>query len=251
VRGHVYRRGKTWTYIVDVGHDTTGRRRQTSKGGFPTKKEAQAALNVAINSLQQGTYVEPTAITVDQFLEERRLPAARGTIRPTTYSSYEMHVRCYLAPAFGRRLRLQQVNPLAINAFYDELLRGWNGRAVLSPASVCRIHATLHRALRDAVRWQLIVRNPAGVADPPRARRPEMKVWTPAQLHVFLSEAADDCHYTRWLFYILTGARRGRLPPSVGPTSIWRREQQPYDEASCPLITVWSLANPRPNAVGA
>jgi integrase len=208
VRGHVYRRGETWTYVVDVGHDATGRRRQTSKGGFPTKKEAQTALNVAINALQQGTYVEPTAITVDHFLRDRWLPAAKGTIRPTTYSSYEMHVRCYLAPAFGH-LRLQQVTPLAINAFYGELLKGWNGRAALSPATVRRIHATLHRALRDAVRWQLIVRNPAGAADPPRARRPDMKVWTPAQLHVFLSDAADDRHFTLWLFYILTGVRRG------------------------------------------
>ncbi len=207
MRGHVYRRGETWTYVVDIGHDTTGRRRQTSKGGFPTKKEAQAALNVALNSLQQGTYVEPTAITVDHFLKERWLPAVTGTIRPTTYSSYAMHVRCYLAPAFGR-LRLQHITPLAINTFYAELLHGWNGRAILSPATVRRIHATLHRALRDAVRWQLILRNPAGAADPPRARRPEMRVWTPAQLHVFLGDAAGDRHYL-WLFYILTGVRRG------------------------------------------
>lgn len=53
----VYRRGETWTYVVDIGHDATGRRRQTSKGRFSTKKEAQGALNVAVNSLQQGTYV--------------------------------------------------------------------------------------------------------------------------------------------------------------------------------------------------
>jgi integrase len=208
MRGHVYRRAQTWTYVVDIGHDATGRRRQTSKGGFPTKKDAQAALNVALNSLQQGTYVEPTAITVDHFLRDRWLPAAKTTIRPTTYSSYEIHVRVYLVPAFGH-LRLPQITPLAINAFYGELLKGWNGRAALSPASVRRIHATLHRALRDAVRWQLIVRNQAGAADPPRAGRPEMKVWTPAQLHIFLTEAADDRFYTLWLFYILTGVRRG------------------------------------------
>jgi hypothetical protein len=164
VRGHVYRRGETWTYVVDIGHDATGRRRQTSKGGFPTKKDAQAALNVALNSLQQGTFVEPTAITVEYFLTDRWLPAAKTTIRPTTYSSYEIHVRVYLVPAFGH-LRQPQLSPLAINAFYGELLQGWNGRAALSPASVRRIHATLHRALRDAVRWQLVVRNQAGAAD--------------------------------------------------------------------------------------
>jgi integrase len=233
VRGHVYRRGETWTYVVDIGHDATGRRRQTSKGGFPTKKDAQAALNVALNSLQQGTYVEPTTITVDHFLRDKWLPAAKTTIRPTTYSSYEIHVRVYLGPAFGH-LRLHQITPLAINAFYGELLKGWNGRAVLSPASVRRIHATLHRALRDAVRWQLMARNPAGAADPPRARRPEMKVWTPAQLHIFLADAAGDRYYTLWLFYILTGVRRGEALALRWSDVDLEAGTAAYDEASSP-----------------
>ncbi len=151
---------------------------------------------------------EPAEIIVARFLRETWLPAARATIRPTTYSSYEMHVRCYLVPAFGH-LRLQQLTAPAINGFYGELLQGWNGRPVLSAATVRRIHATLHRALRDAVRWELMVRNPAGAADPPRARRPEIKVWSAAQLQVFLRDAAGDRHYDLWLFYILTGMHRG------------------------------------------
>jgi integrase len=149
-----------------------------------------------------------SAVSVNHFLREIWLPAARGTIRPTTYCSYEMHVRCYLAPAFGH-LALEQVTAPAINAFYGQLLRGWNGRAVLSDSTVRRIHATWHRALRDAVRWELLARNPAAAADPPRARRPEMTVWSTDQWRVFLGDAAGDRLYTLWLFYILTGVRRG------------------------------------------
>ncbi len=148
------------------------------------------------------------ALSVESFLRETWLPVARGTIRPTTYSSYEMHVRCYLVPAFGP-LSLEQLTPLDISRFYGELIQGWNGRTVLSPATVRRVHATLHRALRDAVRWQLIARNPAATADPPRARRPEINVWTPHQLQIFLRDASGDRHFTLWLFYILTGVRRG------------------------------------------
>jgi len=36
-----------------------------------------------------------------------------------------------------------------------------------------------------------------------------MKVWTPDQPHIFLADAAGDRYYTLWLFYILTGVRRG------------------------------------------
>ena len=208
MRGHLYRRGETWTYVVDTGRDPSGRRRQKSKGGFRTKKDAQLALNSAMHALQQGAYVEPTKATVADFLRTTWLPAAKGTLRPTAFSSYEMHVRCYLTPAFGH-LQLQQLTPAVINAFYASLREGWNGRRSLSPASVRRVHATLHRALRDAVRWQLIARNPATGADPPKARRPEMRIWTPEQLRKFLQGTHDDRHYAQWLFYVLTGVRRG------------------------------------------
>ena len=161
-----------------------------------------------MHALQQGAYVEPTKATVADFLRTTWLPAAKGTLRPTAFSSYEMHVRCYLTPAFGH-LQLQQLTPAVINAFYASLREGWNGRRSLSPASVRRVHATLHRALRDAVRWQLIARNPATGADPPKARRPEMRIRTPEQLRKFLQGTHDDRHYAQWLFYVLTGVRRG------------------------------------------
>lgn len=168
VPGHLYCRDETWTYVVDTGRDASGRRRQKAKGGFRTKKDARLALNSAMHALQEGVYVEPSKLTVADFLRNTWLPAAKGTLRPTTFSSYEMHVRCYLSPAFGH-LRLQQVTPAAINAFYGSLRGGWGGRQALSPASIRRVHATLHRALRDAVRWQLLARNAAGGADPPKA----------------------------------------------------------------------------------
>jgi hypothetical protein len=116
----------------------------------------------------------PAPPTLGTYLTEMWLPAARATIRPTTYSSYAMHVRCYLVPAFGS-LRLDQLTAPAINAFYGELGHGWNGRPVLSAATVRRIHATLHRSLRDAVRWQLTAGNAAAASDPPRAARPQSR----------------------------------------------------------------------------
>ena len=58
-----------------------------------------------------------------------------------------------------------------INAFYAKLLteKQEGKNAELAPATVRRIHATLHRALKDAVSWNKIGRNPADAADPPRA----------------------------------------------------------------------------------
>jgi integrase len=208
MRGHTYRRGRTWTYVIDVGVGPNGKRKQRSKGGFETKRKAQAALNEAINSLQKGVYIEPNKLLVGQFLLEQWLPAARSTIRPSTFASYQMHVRRHLVPALGH-VPLPRLNAPTINAFYSELQQPTDGRRPLSPASVRRVHATLHRSLRDAVRWQLVPQNVAATADPPRASRPQTTVWTAQQLRFFLDGVEDDPLYPLWLFYAMTGTRRG------------------------------------------
>lgn len=54
----MHRRGSTWTYVVDVGRDpASGRRRQRTKGGFRTKRDAGRALAELVRTLDDGTYV--------------------------------------------------------------------------------------------------------------------------------------------------------------------------------------------------
>jgi len=152
---------------------------------------------------------------VSEFFIGQWLPAIRSTIRPTTYLSYEGHVECHIIPALGT-LPLQHLSASHINAFYSRLLvegRG-EGKGGLSPATVRRVHATLHRALRDAVRWNKITRSPAGAADPPRAAcggDHEMKVWSVTELKKFLASQHESCLYPLWLTLATTGMRRGEV----------------------------------------
>jgi integrase len=208
MRGHVYRRGSTWTYVVDRGDRPDGSRRQTSKGGYRTRKEAEAALAQTITRLQDGTYVDPRRLTVGSYLTAHWLPAVRAGVRPLTFSSYEMHVRRHLVPGLGRH-PLQQLAPPAINAFYAGLAAPNDERSPLSAASIRRIHATLHRALADAVRWQVLARNPASAADPPRAPRPKKRAWSAEELRAFLSHVGGHEWAALWHFVAMTGVRRG------------------------------------------
>src|SRR6266511_2868763 len=48
MRGGTRKRGETWTWFFDAVDPVTGKRRQRSKGGFRTKREAQAALSEAL-----------------------------------------------------------------------------------------------------------------------------------------------------------------------------------------------------------
>jgi hypothetical protein len=66
----------TGTWYLDAPPDpVTGKRRQASKGGFRTKREAQEALNQALTRLRDGTFVLPSQRTLGSFLLEEWLPA--------------------------------------------------------------------------------------------------------------------------------------------------------------------------------
>ena len=81
-----------------------------------------------------------------------------------------------------------------------------------TPNTVRRIHATLHRAMRDAVRWGYLSRNPVDNADPPRTVDSELlaaKAWQVGDLKTFLASVHDDRLHPLWLTLALTGLRRG------------------------------------------
>jgi integrase len=116
-----------------------------------------------------------------------------------------------IVPRIGS-LQLGRVTASRLNALYAELLS--SGRAdrlgPLSPTTVKRVHATLHRAFRDAVRWGHLSKNPADAADPPRkAELVEMRTWTSQELRRFLEAVRTDDLYELWLLYAVTGMRRG------------------------------------------
>lgn len=72
-------------------------------------------------------------------------------------------------------------------------------------------HRILHRALADAVRWNLIAVNPATGVRAPRGEPTEMTVWTAEQAKRFLDAMAEDRLIALWTVALHTGLRRGEL----------------------------------------
>src|ERR1700738_3426149 len=101
MKGSVRRRGATWLIVYDVGDDpVTGKRRQKWKGGFRTKRDAEAALTDALGRLQGGTYVEPSRQSFADYLRGW-LQTIESTIRPKTFASYRLHVERHVIPHLG------------------------------------------------------------------------------------------------------------------------------------------------------
>lgn len=127
-RANISKRGSTWTYYVYV---TTGdgRRRQVSKGGFPTRREAEAARVEALAALRAGTWVRPERVTVREFLDDEWLPSQQPpTLEESTYRSYARYVRLHVVPYIGG-IPLQQLTPMDLNATYRKLLEAGRRRA--------------------------------------------------------------------------------------------------------------------------
>ena len=78
--------------------------------------------------------------------------------------------------------------------------------------TIHHVHACLHKACKDAVRWGHISRNPLDAADPPRKKGDgarEMRTWTKEQLKAFLGAMAGDRLSPLWHLVAMTGMRRG------------------------------------------
>jgi integrase len=209
--GHIYARGSTWTVVYDIGHDGRGKRRQKTQGGFRTKRDAQAYLTEQLSLLNRGEYVEPTRETVGEFIEEW-LPAIKSTVRLATWESYVLPLRVHVLPRLGR-IQLRQLRPTHLNTLYNDLLeRGRvDGEGGLAPTTVGRIHAILHRAMGDAVRWGRLSRNVAELVDGPGRRSAEVKTWESEDLRTFIEHVRDDRLQACFLLAATTGMRRGEL----------------------------------------
>jgi integrase len=101
------------------------------------------------------------------------------------------------------------------------------------------------------MRWGYLVRNVAETADPPAARAPEQKVWSPQELGAFPDHVHDDRLYALWLLVATTGMRRGELAGL-------RWVDIDFDHAiSPPPFPAWSSTtrcttrHPRPNGAAA
>ena len=87
MKGSVRKRGKTWSYRIDLGKNSD-QRAQIEKGGYKTKREADKALADALYQINNtGDYVENQKITFSQVFSEfmeTEAPATRGVCNNKT-----------------------------------------------------------------------------------------------------------------------------------------------------------------------
>jgi integrase len=211
MRGAIVKRGKSWSYVLYLGRDQDGKKRQKWVGGFRTRRDAEEALTQSLDRVRTGTWADPGRITVAEYLEQW-LDGIRPSLRPKTTASYEDALRGWVIPRVGS-VRLVGLTAPRLRALYGELLESGrrNGSGGLSPRSVQYAHRIVSHALKDAVDHGLLVRNPASLVKPPRVPKPPMRVWSADEARRFLTAVADDRLCALWTLLLTTGLRRGEV----------------------------------------
>ena len=208
----VTRSGKEYTYWearYTAGRDPgTGKQIQRSITG-KTQKEVAQKLKAATASIDQGTYTAPSKMTVGDWLDIWSSDYLGG-VKPYTLRSYTNQIRNHIKPALGA-VKLEALDAHTIQAFYNGLGVGHEGRPGLSPASVKTVHGVLHQALKQAMINGYIRFNPAEACKLPRIERKEIVPLNEKQSTAFLNAVKGHPFEMLYTLDLFTGMRRGEI----------------------------------------
>lgn len=162
----------------------TGKKRRRWVAAGTRRSDAERVLADLIRRKYDGEPVPTERLTVAEYLTQRWLPIQKSRVRPSTYDAYRRNVDQHVASALGRR-PLDKLTAEDIDLFYAALLtegrKGTGGESAgLAPKTVRNIHVMLNKALADAQRKGIVVRNVVALADAPTLkgrRRGEIKAW--------------------------------------------------------------------------
>ena len=175
-------------------------------------EDVEQKLAEARGDAQRGIVFDAKGVTVGAFLERWLEDVVRPNKTHRTYATHRQQVRSHITPALGR-VKLEALRKAHIDRLYADLLREKPGGSGLSSSSVRRVHAVLHAALEEAVRGDLIPRNPAAHANKPKVRHAERErePLDGEQARTLLDAAreAGDRYEALYVLYLQCALRQG------------------------------------------
>jgi integrase len=149
--GQIIKRGnKTWLVRTFMGRDGNGKRRYMNKTIHGNKKKADTYLSKTQTQISSGTFVEPSLLTIDEYLDKWLEAAARPRLSERTFADYSEVLKRYVHPKLGDK-RLSQLQPLEIQELYSDMQE-----RQLSARTVRGTHVVFSSALKQAVRWRML-----------------------------------------------------------------------------------------------
>lgn len=198
------KRGSSWTYQIEY-KDEDGHRKQLSKGGFKTKKDAQTAAAEIELKISKHEFYQNKKMTVADFLDKWVNDYARHSLKESSFKNREIMIRARIIPAIGD-FDLEKIKPYDVIKFYNYLLD-----SKLSSSYVHTIHRLLKNAFKFAVKWQFVNHSIMESVDAPKLTRKTVKTWTLSEVKSFINQTTFERYQIAFLLAIYTGMRRGEI----------------------------------------
>jgi integrase len=200
--GSIYKRKDgRWVAVLNLGYQKGKLKRKPFYG--KTRAEVADRLNTALGDRKRGIPIITDRQTVGQFLDRWLADSAKPAVRQSTCAIYSQLIRLYVKPELGH-VRLEKLTPQQTESWLNGLLA-----AGLSPRTVQHARAVLRRALRHAMKWELVSRNVATLVDPPRQSRKEIMPFSQDEVRTFLQSVEGHRFETLFYLSLALGLRQG------------------------------------------
>ena len=186
-----------------TAHTASGPKRRVIYGR--TRKEVADRLARALADCASGLVFDDEGMTVGEYLDRWLKDSDRDSVRGSTHERHTEIIKLHIRPALGR-LKLSKLTPAHVQGLYrDKLDSG------LSPATVQKIHTVLHKALAQALRWNMVPRNVTDAVRAPRPAPKEMRPLSPEGARTLIGAARGDMLEALYVLAVHTGMRQGEL----------------------------------------
>ncbi|HEX5106171.1 MAG TPA: site-specific integrase [Pirellulaceae bacterium] len=203
--GSLYQRADgTWCATISVGYDSQGRRKRRTIFG-ESKQDVQNKLAKLANEVAHQRDIEPQRIKLGEYLDRWLQDAAKPRVRETTHANYAGVIKNHIQPHLGG-VPLAKLTAFQIHGLYSCL-----EQAGKSAETIRLVHAVLHRALKQAVRWRLIPFNMAADVDRPKAVKTDISPLTADQVNALLKAARGNRQEALYVLAVTAGMRLGEL----------------------------------------
>lgn len=202
VAGHLHEKNGYYYIILNLTDANGKRKPKWISTKLPVKGNKKRAEQMLMEERKR--YSQPTKSKDDDILfadfMEQWLDVIKGSITTVTYSSYSNMVKVIIAPYFREKnITLKGLQAKDIQDFYQEQLNR------VKASTVIHYHANIHKALKYAVKLELISNNPADRVERPKQEKFQGSFYSSEELNDLFDAVAG----TRLELAVLLGAFYG------------------------------------------
>lgn len=197
------RKDGRWEARYSIGVDSRGKPNRKSIYGN-TRGEVAKELTKILNSINTNSYIDPSKITIKEWIETWLLDYKENSVSKKTYDSYKQVLDLYIEPHLGY-MYLKDIRPENVQSTFNKM-KGLSDRTIKYTKTV------FNMCMKRAKINKLITDNPCEYVELPKGTpKKEVVVFTEEEQIKFLNSIDGHQYQAAFLMLISTGLRVGEL----------------------------------------